>query len=184
MWKIIRSVIGEDTLQTYNPRRRLAKDVSQLHPANRACFDSASVSAVILAASVLLLVAMLYPSSLLRWLQRKRYQYEVTFSLYMLTPTEKFIFNSILFLLLSLFIIAASLYLPEHITIIANRMFYYWFGDEESLNGASNAAQQVLATSSNILREAATQFLGNDNINQRMVGSGGLTGNGRAYMEP
>lgn len=32
-------------------------------------------------------------SSGLRWLQRKRYQYEVTFSLYMLTPTEKFIFS-------------------------------------------------------------------------------------------
>ena len=36
---------------------------------------------------------MLYTSDLLRWLQRKRYQYEVTFSLYMLTPTEKFIFS-------------------------------------------------------------------------------------------
>jgi hypothetical protein len=35
----------------------------------------------------------LYTTSLLRWLQRKRYQYEVTFSLYMLTPTEKFIFS-------------------------------------------------------------------------------------------
>ncbi|TQS34330.1 hypothetical protein Golomagni_05293 [Golovinomyces magnicellulatus] len=32
-------------------------------------------------------------ASLFRWLQRKRYQYEVTFSLYMLTPTEKFIFS-------------------------------------------------------------------------------------------
>lgn len=31
-----------------------------------------------------------------RWLQRKRYQYEVTFSLYMLTPTEKFIFSETL----------------------------------------------------------------------------------------
>lgn len=58
--------------------------------------DSASVSTVVLlaAASALLLVTMLYPSSLLRWLQRKRYQYEVTFSLYMLTPTEKFIFST------------------------------------------------------------------------------------------
>jgi len=37
---------------------------------------------------------MLYTSALLRWLQRKRYQYEVTFSLYMLTPTEKFIFST------------------------------------------------------------------------------------------
>ena len=36
---------------------------------------------------------MLYASDLVRWLQRKRYQYEVTFSLYMLTPTEKFIFS-------------------------------------------------------------------------------------------
>jgi hypothetical protein len=33
-------------------------------------------------------------SSGFRWLQRKRYQYEVTFSLYMLTPTEKFIFST------------------------------------------------------------------------------------------
>jgi hypothetical protein len=58
--------------------------------------DSASVSTIILlsAASALLLTAMLYPSSLLRWLQRKRYQYEVTFSLYMLTGTEKFIFST------------------------------------------------------------------------------------------
>ncbi|TVY55339.1 hypothetical protein LSUE1_G009190 [Lachnellula suecica] len=32
-------------------------------------------------------------ASTFRWLQRKRYQYEVTFSLYMLTPTEKFIFS-------------------------------------------------------------------------------------------
>lgn len=37
---------------------------------------------------------MLYASSLIQWLQRKRYQYEVTFSLYMLTPTEKFIFST------------------------------------------------------------------------------------------
>ena len=36
---------------------------------------------------------MLYASNLIRWLQRKRYQYEVTFSLYMLTPMEKFIFS-------------------------------------------------------------------------------------------
>ncbi|KAH8716829.1 hypothetical protein GQ44DRAFT_713093 [Phaeosphaeriaceae sp. PMI808] len=37
---------------------------------------------------------MLYPAALLRWFQRKRYQYEVTFSLYMLTSTEKFIFST------------------------------------------------------------------------------------------
>jgi hypothetical protein len=32
-------------------------------------------------------------ASLKQWLQLKKYQYEVTFSLYMLTPTEKFIFS-------------------------------------------------------------------------------------------
>jgi hypothetical protein len=33
-------------------------------------------------------------SSLFRWMRLKIYQYEVTFSLYMLTPIEKFIFST------------------------------------------------------------------------------------------
>ena len=33
-------------------------------------------------------------TELVRWLQKKNYQYEVTFALYMLTPTEKFIFSA------------------------------------------------------------------------------------------
>jgi hypothetical protein len=33
-------------------------------------------------------------SSLVRWLQIKKYQYEVTFSLYMLTSTEKAVFSA------------------------------------------------------------------------------------------
>lgn len=32
-------------------------------------------------------------SSLIRWIRLKIYQYEVTFAVYMLTPTEKFIFS-------------------------------------------------------------------------------------------
>ena len=32
-------------------------------------------------------------NSLIRWLQLKNYQYEVTFSLYMLTYTEKVVFS-------------------------------------------------------------------------------------------
>ena len=58
--------------------------------------DSAALATVVLlaSASALLLAAMLYPSAMLRWFQRKRYQYEVTFSLYMLTSTEKFIFST------------------------------------------------------------------------------------------
>ena len=105
---------------------------------------------------------MLYTSTLLHWLQRKRYQYEVTFSLYMLTPTEKFIFSSstyrclplalafiyrdnawfqhadremansdsFLFLFLSMIIIAASLYLPEHIATVLSRAWFYYAGDD------------------------------------------------------
>ncbi|KAF3036682.1 hypothetical protein E8E12_004500 [Didymella heteroderae] len=104
---------------------------------------------------------MLYPSALLRWFQRKRYQYEVTFSLYMLTSTEKFIFNSVLFLLLSLLIIAASLYLPEHLSIIASRIFYYYSGNEN----AHSLAQKAVG-------EPAP------------VHGAGLAGNGRGFMEP
>jgi hypothetical protein len=58
--------------------------------------DSATAATALLLAlaSALLIAVMLYPSALLRWFQRKRYQYEVTFSLYMLTSTEKFIFST------------------------------------------------------------------------------------------
>jgi len=35
-------------------------------------------------------------TSLIRWIRLKIYQYEVTFAIYMLTPTEKFIFSTYL----------------------------------------------------------------------------------------
>lgn len=166
--------------------------------------DSATVATALLlaAASALLIAAMLYPSALLRWFQRKRYQYEVTFSLYMLTSTEKFIFStpapcsahapptlppaprrqhhscaarnchwrsnadtfvdSVLFLLLSLLIIAASLYLPEHLSIITSRIFYYYSGNE---NAHSGLAQKALGEPAHIH-------------------GAGLAGNGRGFMEP
>ncbi|KAH9882907.1 hypothetical protein J1614_000273 [Plenodomus biglobosus] len=134
--------------------------------------DSTSIATVVLlsSAAALLIAAMLYPAALLRWFQRKRYQYEVTFSLYMLTSTEKFIFNSVLFLLLSLLIIAASLYLPEHLNIIANRLAYYFSGNEDSL--ASNA-QKLDA------RSPHTPIVGGNG-----AGLGGLAGHGRGFMEP
>lgn len=34
-------------------------------------------------------------TSLVRWIRLKIYQYEVTFAVYMLTPTEKFIFSTL-----------------------------------------------------------------------------------------
>ncbi|TVY29040.1 hypothetical protein LHYA1_G002264, partial [Lachnellula hyalina] len=88
-------------------------------------------------------------ASTFRWLQRKRYQYEVTFSLYMLTPTEKFIFNSFLFLFFSMIIIAMTLYLPQHIAFLTNRAWFYYNG-EESAKLAGVGVNSVLdsATSS------------------------------------
>jgi hypothetical protein len=63
--------------------------------------EHTTIIATILALPFLLLVLSIFDPSknssvaspLLRWLQRKRYQYEVTFSLYMLTPTEKFVLS-------------------------------------------------------------------------------------------
>ncbi|KAJ9612097.1 hypothetical protein H2200_003692 [Cladophialophora chaetospira] len=70
-----------------------------------------------------------YLTSLVQWFRLKNYQYEVTSSLYMLSRTEKIIFNFILFLLVSLLVTAATLYLPSHIAVIYNRMSYYVLGD-------------------------------------------------------
>ncbi|RDL35153.1 uncharacterized protein BP5553_07084 [Venustampulla echinocandica] len=109
-------------------------------------------------------------ASTFRWLQRKRYQYEskVTFSLYMLTPTEKFIFssfpqsphypsscppitahfNSFLFLFFSMVIIALTLYLPHHLTFLTNRAWFYYNGDESaksSVNAVLNSATTAIA---------------------------------------
>jgi len=81
-------------------------------------------------------------STFTRWLQLKKYQYEVTFSLYMLTPTEKFIFNSVLFILISLLVTAASLYLPNHVAVIYNRIWYYLHG--EFANITAGAADKSL----------------------------------------
>lgn len=33
------------------------------------------------------------PTDFAKWVQKKKYQYEVTFALYMLTPTERFVFS-------------------------------------------------------------------------------------------
>jgi hypothetical protein len=76
--------------------------------------------------------------------------------------------DSILFLLLSLLIIAASLYLPDHITIIANRLFYYFSGNEETLANAAHKAADA-----------------GHGFTQHQHGLGaGLAGPGRGIMEP
>lgn len=52
------------------------------------------LSLLLLATTLYLLLQPHPTTGLARWLQRKNYQYEVTSSLYMLTPTEKFVFST------------------------------------------------------------------------------------------
>ncbi|PNY24971.1 Uncharacterized protein TCAP_05100, partial [Tolypocladium capitatum] len=81
-----------------------------------------------------------------RWLQRKQYHFEVTLSVYMFTPWEKFAFYSILFLLFSLAFIAAILYLPHHVSILAGRAWYYIQGEDiDVVASAREAAKEISA---------------------------------------
>ncbi|KPM34675.1 hypothetical protein AK830_g11893 [Neonectria ditissima] len=90
-----------------------------------------------------------------RWLSLKQYQLEVTFSVYMFTPWEKFFFNngradhplhppslgSLVFLLFSLTFIAACLYLPHHISFLLGRAWYYINGEHIDV---AEAAREVV----------------------------------------
>ncbi|KAL2871333.1 serine palmitoyltransferase small subunit family protein [Aspergillus lucknowensis] len=68
-------------------------------------------------------------SALVRWVRLKIYQYEVTFAVYMLTPTEKFIFNSLLLTLISMILTAIYVYLPDHLRSIYSHVYYYCVGE-------------------------------------------------------
>ncbi|KAL9623284.1 MAG: hypothetical protein Q9160_002391 [Pyrenula sp. 1 TL-2023] len=94
-------------------------------------------------------------ASFIRWVQLKKYQYEVTFSLYMLTPTEKFIFNAILFILVSMLITAATLYLPNHVVTIYNRVWYYYHGEQGQVLTGTRAAggPSVIQSADNVMRK-------------------------------
>ncbi|KAL7797640.1 hypothetical protein V8C37DRAFT_370194 [Trichoderma ceciliae] len=67
--------------------------------------------------------------SLKSMVQRKMLQIDVTFGTYLFTPMEKFAYYSIVFLLFSLTSIAAILYLPHHISLLAGRAWYYINGE-------------------------------------------------------
>ncbi|KAK3074596.1 hypothetical protein LTR53_002874 [Teratosphaeriaceae sp. CCFEE 6253] len=107
----------------------------------------------------LLAFLLLQPTNLVKWLQKKNYQYEVTFSLYMLTPTEKFVFNSILFLTISMLSTACILYLPDHVMEVSRRTYYYFAGDTaaENLTGADlaiKASEAVLGKATALVGHA------------------------------
>ncbi|KAK0352283.1 hypothetical protein LTR91_024633 [Friedmanniomyces endolithicus] len=101
--------------------------------------------------AILLAFLLLQPTNLVKWLQKKNYQYEVTFSLYMLTPTEKFVFNSILFLTISMLSTACILYLPDHVVEVSRRGYYYFAGD-----APPEHLGEVAAKASEAVRDAAT----------------------------
>jgi hypothetical protein len=104
-----------------------------------------------------------------KWLRKKQIQIEVTFAVYMFTPWEKFAFctssrlgldivissltrnppltDSIVFLLFSLTFIAAVLYLPHHITVLAGRVWYYINGDSIDVAASARGAIREVLTS-------------------------------------
>ncbi|KAL1987174.1 hypothetical protein VTN96DRAFT_4780 [Rasamsonia emersonii] len=92
-------------------------------------------------------------TSFVRWIRLKNYQYEVTFALYMLTPTEKLIFNCLLLSLISLFFTAAYIYLPDHVAAIYGRIRYYLAGDTSLIS-------EYIPTASSILKSSGTSSLG------------------------
>ncbi|KAK4219531.1 hypothetical protein QBC37DRAFT_368110 [Rhypophila decipiens] len=90
-----------------------------------------------------------------KWLQLKIYQLEVTLSVYMFTPNEKFIFYSILFLLFSLTLIATILYLPQHVHFILGRAWFYMHGDEVFAHQSQLVKSVLLQGSSGTATAAA-----------------------------
>ncbi|KAH9910087.1 hypothetical protein F4778DRAFT_714080 [Xylariomycetidae sp. FL2044] len=86
-----------------------------------------------------------------RWLRLKQYQIEVTFGVYMFTPTEKFAFWSVVFLLSALTIIAIVLYLPQHLVFIIHRAWFYVNGGGESSLAAAGAGSNVIAAKKDAL---------------------------------
>ncbi|KAG6010776.1 hypothetical protein E4U21_004164 [Claviceps maximensis] len=81
-----------------------------------------------------------------RWLRQKQYTFEVTFALNMFRSWEKSVIYSVLFLLISMTLIAAILYLPHHVTILTGRAWYYIQG--EHINVAASAASESIKKAS------------------------------------
>ncbi|RHZ58710.1 serine palmitoyltransferase small subunit family protein [Aspergillus thermomutatus] len=91
-------------------------------------------------------------TALVRWFRLKVYQYEVTFAIYMLTPAEKFIFNSLLLTLITMIITGIYVYLPDHIRAIYGHLYYYWVGERPFISTS-------LPSISAVFRENSTKTL-------------------------
>ena len=101
-----------------------------------------------------------YLESLSKWIQLKIYQLEVTYSVYIFTPIEKFIFYSVLFLIFGLTFIATVLYLPHHVQFILSRAWFYMHGDapaeiakQNVITTATAVAEKVAEATASVVRE-------------------------------
>ncbi|KAJ6151005.1 hypothetical protein N7470_007599 [Penicillium chermesinum] len=109
-------------------------------------------------------------SSFVRWVRLKIYQYEVTFAIYMLTPTEKFIFNSLLLTLVTMIAAGIYIYLPDHLRTIYGHLYYYWAGERtlmtsrlssmSSVFGEATAPLEVVYDTAKNTAAATTHHLG------------------------
>ena len=68
------------------------------------------------------------------------YQYEVTFSPYVLTPNEKFVLNTIVVVLLTLLFFGLATYLPKLVTAVAVRLVKFYAGANDKVNVNTTAA--------------------------------------------
>ncbi|KAJ5600404.1 hypothetical protein N7450_001471 [Penicillium hetheringtonii] len=86
-------------------------------------------------------------TSLIRWIRLKIYQYEVTFAIYMLTPTEKFIFNSLLLTLVTMIAAGIYIYLPDHLRSIYGHLYYYAVGERPFISSRLGSISSVFGES-------------------------------------
>jgi len=76
----------------------------------------------------------------------------------MLTPAEKLVFNTLLLSFLSMLVVAAYVYLPDHIAAICSHIYYYWAGDGSHIADympSANAALRDSTIDLNTLSETA-----------------------------
>ncbi|CAL5868607.1 uncharacterized protein PFLUO_LOCUS2834 [Penicillium psychrofluorescens] len=97
-------------------------------------------------------IILYFLTALVRWIRLKIYQYEVTFAIYMLTPTEKIIFNSLLLTLVTMIATGIYIYLPDHLRSIYGHLYYYWAGERPLMVAR-------FASINSVFGETATQNL-------------------------
>lgn len=81
----------------------------------------------------------------------------------MLTTARESRADSVLFLFVSMTLIAAFLYLPDHVSTISRRAFYYWAGDASFRSTSQRAADSFWQTASkatDAVKDAASGLAG------------------------